>query len=65
MRPRGAFPSGAPAAPPPPLLRASGGSQFLRAKKRTLRPAVGRLRSAGSQPASALPLEWGEGERPT
>lgn len=50
-------------APPPPRLLGSGGSQFLHAKKRTLRPTLRHLQSAGCQPASTRALEWGEGER--
>lgn len=52
-------------APPPISPLWLGGSRFLHAQRRTLRPALRRLQSAGSQPgrASALALEWGEGER--
>lgn len=53
--------TGRRAAPPPPLLLGSCGSQFLHARKRTLGPTLRRLLSAGSQPGRALALEWGKG----
>lgn len=65
--PRGAFPSRAQAAPasiPLPSLfpLGLGGVSGSACRNITLRPTLRRLQSAGFQPASALALEWGEGE---
>lgn len=39
------------------------GPSFCTPRKRTLGPTLRRLQSVGPQPARALALEWGQGER--
>lgn len=60
---RPAFPSGAQAAPPPPLLLGSGGSQFVHAKKRTLDPLSGAPRAPALSQPESWHLSGGRGER--